>query len=138
MYEFSLWDLNLPKNIGPVSCVDFLDDKKGFTVKLTDSMGADAKYAVNFGWVYSYKVSNESFRLRLLDELHKDNLYKNHQFFFVENSEWISWLHTETQRVYEGHNIKHYLIITSEDVIDVLSEHEPTVIKLNIAGARAN
>lgn len=130
MYEFSLWNLNLPKMKGPVSCADFLDDKKGFTVMLADSVDFKEKYAINFGWVYSYRVSNESFRLKLLDELYRNDLYKNHQFFFVENSEWVSWLHTETKGVYDAHNIKHYLIVTPEDVVDILSEQPPTIIEL--------
>ena len=59
----------------------------------------------------------------------------NDRFFFrywflykVENSKLAKWAEEESCGIYEAGQLTHYCIVTCEEIIDVLSTFEPSII----------
>ncbi|GKI16236.1 hypothetical protein CE91St44_27210 [Oscillospiraceae bacterium] len=75
--------------------------------------------------------SVENIRMRTWSEVqlkYQDKFIFRKAFFFeVKNSELIKWAVEESCGFYEESQLKHYSIVTSEEVIDVLATFEPTV-----------
>ena len=56
------------------------------------------------------------------------NSYSENRFFFeVKNSELIKWCVQESCEFYENNQLKHYCIVTSEEMIDIVSTFEPII-----------
>jgi hypothetical protein len=73
-----------------------------------------------------YRVSDESYRLKRTSELS--------EFSFVmkaEESSFIDWFHDESLNIYNKDRIYHFLILSSDDVIDVLSYEDPSITLTN-------
>ena len=47
--------------------------------------------------------------------------------FISTNSEYLYWFNCESLGIYSKENLKHYIILTSENVIDVVALDEPAV-----------
>jgi hypothetical protein len=76
-----------------------------------------------FDGYIAYRNMDESYRLRTWNATggFQSSLH------LVTNSDWLEWLHKESEGCYQDANIKHYAILTIADCIDVLSEFEPQV-----------
>lgn len=57
------------------------------------------------------------------------SIFRNSFFFEVKNSELINWCVEESCGFYEADRLKHYCIVTSEEIIDVISTFEPLIEK---------
>ncbi len=81
---------------------------------------------VKFDSHLMYRVSDESYRLKRTGELS--------EFSFVmeaEESSFIDWFHEESLNIYIKDRIYHFLILSSDDVIDVLSYQKPSITLIN-------
>lgn len=83
------------------------------------------KIRVVFDWIYSFRVVDEGDLLKMQDELGGQMLKG---IYTVEGSHYLKWFNEQSANVHEGDSIVHYLIVTSEDVIDVLSSVGPTIV----------
>jgi len=87
------------------------------------------KIKVNFGFhAESYRFSDEHCRLELFRRLEKhygNEFYAKWNYFKVENSEYINWLNKESGRLTENMNLKHYVFMDSDTVLDVIAKCEP-------------
>ena len=57
----------------------------------------------------------------------KEGSYYKWSLFTVENSLYIKWFHEQSLGVRKNEELIHYIIRTSEDVIEVLDIESPTV-----------
>lgn len=82
------------------------------------------KIRVVFDWVHSFRVTDEGDLLKMQDDLNGQmvtGIYK------VEGSHYLAWFNEQSANTHDGDNITHYLIVTDDDVIDVLSSVSPTI-----------
>jgi len=107
---------------GSLYCEKLVDDGLGLTLLLRDSK-SERILSINFEYVYSFLKTNESYRLKTLIAIPDDQ----YLILKVENSKFLSWLHTESKGIYIQHDIHHFMIITDNEVIDILSNKNPTV-----------
>ena len=54
-------------------------------------------------------------------------IFRKSFFFEIKNSDLIKWCIQESCGLYEEYQLKHYCIVTSEEMIDIVSTFEPTV-----------
>lgn len=81
------------------------------------------KIKLSFEWIYSLRVTDEGDLLKMLDHFNGQmttGIYK------VENSSYLKWFHEQSENI---HNkaIEHYLIVTIDEVIEVLASVEPSI-----------
>ena len=98
--------------------------------KLIINLGFDEKeFDLIFSNYPAYRNILEEYRLELWDYLDKSN-QRCGNTFIVNNSPWLSEL-VSNEPLIEFHNekLKHYVITTGDDVIEVLSNEIPKLIE---------
>jgi hypothetical protein len=83
------------------------------------------KIRVVFDWIHSFRVTDEGDLLKIQDELNGQMLKG---IYTVEGSHYLTWFNEQSGNIHEGGSIAHYLIVTGEDVIDVLSSVSPIIV----------
>lgn len=122
---YSAWQPKA-KIVGRV-IVDKIEDSADGLAIYVHLSKTDKKFKIVFDPYVAYRNMDESYRARTFSEHGGfDNSLNK-----VERSSWLEWLHTESQGYYQGEDITHYTIITDADCIDVLSEFEPDIEKLD-------
>jgi hypothetical protein len=80
--------------------------------------------------VYSYKITNESLKLEPFvyldnpEDIDRDIVWC---FYIVENSSYLRLMSKESGTVSEAYGLKHYCIMTENDIIDIISTCVPIV-----------
>jgi hypothetical protein len=103
-------------------------DENGFSIIVEAEN--KAVYRIDWpGWVLSHRKSDESDRLLLIEELQKWNVL---EYLIVEckNSEYIKWLIEQKYGIGVG-EVKHIIISTSNDFIDVICYELPAISIVN-------
>lgn len=101
------------------------DNKSGLAFLFSDP-NSKFHVEVKFDSHLMYRVSDESYRLKRTSELP--------EFSFVmkaDESSFIDWFHEESLNIYTKDRIYHFLILSSDDVIDVLSYEDPSITLIN-------
>lgn len=83
----------------------------------------DESFTLSFEWVYSFRVTGEGDLLKMqehFDGQMTTGLYK------VENSSYLKWFHEQSENIHDD-VIEHYLIVTIDDVIEVITSAEPSI-----------
>lgn len=97
------------------------------TLELTLSSSDEninSKIKIVFDWIYSFRATDEGDLLKMQDEL-KGQMVTG--IYTVERSNYLSWFNEQSSNIHDGDLISHYLIVTGDDVIDVLSSVCPTI-----------
>ncbi len=94
------------------------------TISLVLSSNKEGKIKVVFDWVHSFRVTDEGDLLKMQDEL---NGQMTTGVYIVGESKYLSWFNEQSSSIHDGESINHYLIVTGDDVIDVLSSVSPMV-----------
>ena len=97
------------------------DDFEGFRLLLRGESPTLPPLRVRFESVLAYRVATESYRLRLGENIVGSGIY------IVENSRFIAWLTEESYGAWNPDGLTHYLIVTSDDCVDVVSEWPPSI-----------
>jgi hypothetical protein len=107
---------------GP-SIIKLVEDRTGLRIFFETK--TDDGYALRFSDVLQFRYGSEITRLKTLRNLEdSDTGLVN----IVENSEFISWFHIESNSIYENQRIVHYCIITCDDIVDILTRFPPDLI----------
>ena len=105
------------------------DDYEGFRVLLRGVDIHSRMLRIAFDLPLFYRNIDEG---SFLKTLHAITEQERWALYTVENSSLISWFQEESYGViYRNRQIVHYAILTPNDCIDILSEHEPHVGWLN-------
>ncbi|MBG0917870.1 hypothetical protein [Exiguobacterium sp. SRB7LM] len=111
-----------------------IDDGDSLRIIVSDATEGQ-KYSFLFdGLLLSYRNSDEGSRLRMLEHLDRYYAhleYGNWTLFKMKNSSYLEWFAQESLERYVGMGeVEHYVFLTSNDVIEVLSADPPTVTKM--------
>ena len=111
-----------------------MDDGDSLRIIVSDATEGQ-KYSFLFdGLLLSYRNSDEGSRLRMLEHLDRYYAhleYGNWTVFKMKNSSYLEWFAQESLERYEGIvEVEHYVFLTSNDVIEVLSADSPTITKI--------
>ena len=123
VYESIDIALELSESLYMVRLEDSID---GFHIILKESK-TDKKFKILFPPTYCYRNTNESYRLKTLSN-NKDKLPD--LLSIVHDSSFLKWFHDESLGVYMGDNLKHFMVFTGEEFIDVISHVEPEVLEI--------
>ncbi|WP_427340828.1 hypothetical protein [Caloranaerobacter sp. DY30410] len=127
---WSRWkeELRLPKKLVLDSLIDNID---GLILKFSDEDDEGLQVKVVFeDHVLSYRNRDEGEFLRkfkYLGDTYGDKFYSNWSFFQVKNSEYIQWFNEENFGIHQNEDIRHYVFITVNDVVEILSVYEPKI-----------
>ncbi|MFL8888546.1 hypothetical protein [Helcococcus kunzii] len=128
--EWKAW-LNDEKSI-EYRFTDFVGYKNGkFTIILSKTSPYDnEKLVLDWDNIYSYKVTNESYRedvwVTTEDMKNNDNIGIVYRF---DDSDFLRQFRNDNE-MYKDYRISHFIVV-SEDVIDVLSSGAPNISYLN-------
>lgn len=78
----------------------------------------------------AYRYTDELFRAELVHKLnqqHAGTSYMNWTFFKVENSSYIKWFSEQSYTISDRFGLKHFAIITDDEMLDIATLHEPKV-----------
>lgn len=112
-----------------------LDDKSGLTLTFKDDIKDQIVLIVKFeGLVLSYRNTDEGSLGKMLHDLQNQYDTTEWSLFNLENSEYIQWFLSQSGKIYSEKEINHYVFLTSDDVIEVLSTYKPSVqLKNNLS-----
>jgi hypothetical protein len=127
--KWSKWDSE--KNLPDKMYLErLIDDKSGVSIELK-SEDESVTIMVNFeDSVVSYRNSDEGRRLRTIEFLDKEygkDFYSKWSLFKVDNSSYVKWINQETYDMYADYNIEHYVFLTANDIVDILSTYAPNI-----------
>jgi hypothetical protein len=89
----------------------------------------ETELRILFDGIEAYKVTNETYRLKLwqyLSDTHK-NLNRKWPLFTVENSTYLKTLSEDSSGITDYLHFKHYCIMDSEWSFDIATPTEPMV-----------
>lgn len=86
--------------------------------------GFKSNVMVTFEWIHSFRVTDEGDLLKMQDDLNGQMITG---IYTVEGSHYLSWFNEQSANIHDGDSINHYLIVTGDDVIEVLSSVNPTI-----------
>ena len=114
---------------GEYIVTNFVQNKDGTRMLLDDE-----KYSVEIvfdGIPLLIRQAMEGLRMHTWGEVQKKYnnkaFFRDHFFYLVENSLLVKWAVEEGVGFYDEGQIKHYCIVTSEELIDILATFEPTI-----------
>jgi hypothetical protein len=102
-------------------------DTEGFRLIVKDYQGATKTFDT-----YRISFSTPPFAMRMIDEgdyLNSVGVVEG-WLLKVENSEFLSWFHDESQGVRMNQNLTHYAIYCLNECFDILHADEPIISKL--------
>lgn len=102
-----------------------LDDFRYSSGSLELTIISDTRtFKLLFDWIHSFRLTDEGDLLKMQDE-QQGNMVTG--IYSVENSSYLKWFNEQSADVHSTGDIVHYFIVTTNEVIDVLSSEEPLV-----------
>lgn len=123
--EWVQYDINIiPKDLYEVTSV--IQDCNGTVIELE---GEHFRMRIKFGFVDAIRVCDEGRRIRTYNEVDEIQIYRENfignPIFLVNNSEFNNWIIRESMGIYT--DLKHYSIITMNDIVDIISSFPPEI-----------
>ena len=107
-----------------------VNDKNGTLLVFKSQDDNDTIQVIFQNSILSLRSTDEGRRLKtinFLEEKYETDFYAKWTFFKVANSTYVEWFNQETYDIYTSYNIEHYVFMTSDDVVEILSTYEPHV-----------
>jgi hypothetical protein len=111
----------LPRVLDPTSIDLSCEKGAGLRFTLAEPSAGGRSFSVAFDRVLAFRLTNESYRLKMLESIQNELPWPTYR---VENSEWIEWFHDQTLGIYRDWPVEHFLFI-GEDVFEVLCTEIP-------------
>lgn len=108
-----------------------VDSKEGLIITFSNETNTKNLIATFDGIVLSYRNTDEGSLLKMLNYLHQQygtEFYSQWPLFKVENSAYLNWFLTESSGIYESRKVEHYVFLTPNDIIEVLSTYDPEIV----------
>ena len=126
--NWSKWN---PENLpdGNYAITNFVQNSEGTKITL-DSDECIVKVIFD-GVTPLVRTSIEGIRIRTWSEVQKKHedkyFFRNWFLYIVDNSKLSAWVSEESCGVYNSEELIHYAVVTSEDIIDVISTFKPII-----------
>nr|WP_282551282.1 hypothetical protein [Providencia stuartii] len=107
----------------PLSGIQLRSIKYDRAVLSLSLIKPDEELSLIFEWIYSFRVTDEGDLLKMLDHFNGQmttGVYK------VKNSSYLEWFHEQSENIHDD-IIEHYLIVTLDEVVEVLAAVEPII-----------
>ncbi|WP_236699820.1 hypothetical protein [Type-E symbiont of Plautia stali] len=95
---------------------------------LSNIPDVSTKNKIIFDCAMSFRVTDEGDLLKTQNDLSGDMICG---VYTVEKSDYLVWYHEQSYGIHQTDSLCHYLVVTSTEVIDVLSASEPEIITIN-------
>ncbi|MFK3987236.1 MULTISPECIES: hypothetical protein [Exiguobacterium] len=130
MEKWERWAVN-PEIPAKLELQALIDDKDGLRLVFMDA--DENTYTFLFdGLVQSYRNTDEGTLFKTLKHLYKHydpDFFSDWTLFKVSDSSYLKWLAEESENIYETvYDIQHYVFLTSNDVVEVISTEPPILI----------
>ncbi|WP_374018193.1 hypothetical protein ABU162_29960 [Paenibacillus thiaminolyticus] len=102
-------------------------DCDGLAIILASSETSSELF-LQFKSPFSFRTTDEGKRLKLLNRLNEkfgDDFVRTSSLFMVYESEYLKWINDETYYMYENQNLYHFVILTDNEVLEILSPLHP-------------
>jgi hypothetical protein len=119
------WNIWKPKDnlIEKYHIDSVIDSGSGLIIKLSNGI-SNKKLMVKWGGVVeSHMYSKEGFNR----ELYNSSESEKWTFFKMDDSKYIKWIKEQSCGIYEDHKLKHFIIVGSNAVLDLIVRREPVV-----------
>lgn len=101
-------------------------DRRTLVIELLDG---ESNVEVEFDNHELYVKRNESYANRTLSMLDQAAPGEGtHWIYELDRSDLLNWFHEETHGIHASAGIKHYIILTYDEVLDVLSASGPRLL----------
>jgi len=113
------------------ACYAQVIDIDGLEINLVFNATEDLLNIKFVNTVLAYQNIDEGRRLKMLEYLsnnYDSQFYAEWTLFEIENSSYLNWFHNESFGIHKDEGISHYMLLTENDVIDILSAYEPDVV----------
>jgi len=137
MEEWKNWlplkDMPLPSDIKSI-----LTDDNGLIITCINETKKKKILFKFLGAIYAYRFTEEGCFLKTLEYLKKNyesSFVHGTSLFEVENSQYLNWFKEESYDAWNTDEFKHYVIYTSDDILEVLSPYPPEIEVKNIVKA---
>ena len=107
---------------------EIVQNIKGVLIDLDDEINRVSIFFENT--VLALRVCDEGDRLRTIQGVlanKGDSFFVGWPIYIVKNSEFSKWFENETFEIRKQESFKHFAIVTPNDVVDILSNHEPKI-----------
>lgn len=119
------------KNIIPVGKYNALvknGDEPGLFIKLESS---EYIININFGIVSAFRMIDEGIVLEGIFNENQISKYKENNFsntiYKIKNGQFGNFIGKTSNELYDYLDLKHYIIVTMNHVIEIISEWEPSI-----------
>lgn len=127
--EWSKWKLS-EKTLSKMYIEKLVNDKNGTLLIFKSEDEKDTIEVLFDGSILSLRSTDEGKRLRtinFLEEKYGTDFYANWTFFKVKNSSYVEWFNQETYNIYATYDIGHYVFLTPDDIVEILSTYDPII-----------
>ena len=119
----------ISRTYGKADYAKIIDDEQGLQIELVFENDSKVKFSFETS-VLSYTVCDEGRRLKTLDFLTKQygaDFFGECPVYMLENSGYLRWFNEECYDILSGHTVNHYVFLTSNDIVDVLTTYAPKI-----------
>lgn len=109
--------------------VALIDDYDGLSITLSDE--ANNHYKITWsGKVESYFCNSEEARLDFISTTYKSlkEQFGDWSFYKVRQSEYVNWVSKSSCNLISETRLEHYLIVTKNNLVEVVTYTDPEVI----------
>ena len=97
------------------------------SLRVTVADAAGVTFQIGFPGVQAFRLSDEGDRLEFVYELSSQHKKPFALVYEVRDSSFISWLNDESNGIWASQPKQHYVIVTNNDIIDVIARMEPGI-----------
>jgi hypothetical protein len=129
--SWSRWDLGLSAINGVYYITGIESNPSYFKIKLEQESTAQCVEVLFSGFVSAFRFVDEGLRLKLysdLSEKYGADFYHYWTFFEVKNSDYLQWLAVQSYTVSDFYELRHFVIMGSDCMLDIVTACEPEVI----------
>lgn len=114
---------NIP--VGNRNITKIVDDSAGLRIFFSCAKELVSEFGVKFNSIHSYRLADESDRMMYWESL---GGYLTSLCYEASLSDFLDWTKEQSPFKEVPSGLKHYIISSSNDVLDILSFDEPIVI----------
>ena len=87
----------------------------------------DGRIKISFDWFHSFRVIDEGDVIKMLNKFNGEMILG---IYTLVDSEYLEWFHEQSVGLNLDGNITHYMVVTVNDVIEILSSEKPVISKI--------